>query len=214
MFVGLVMPLLSESINLLPRFRQIFQRSFDLLFVFAWPLAFGVFMLAGPIISLLGGNEYNESVVVLQILMFAVVAIFSSTLFSYSLVSLNQQKKLLFISAFGAVFNLVINLIFIPRYSYLAVAWASLLTEVLVAVCMAIVIYSMVKIRPSFAVGAKSLFAALAMSVFLWFFSGLNLFLLIMLGAFVYFAVLFLIGGIKKEEFLMLIKRKNENSFT
>jgi O-antigen/teichoic acid export membrane protein len=213
MFVGLIMPLLSGSINLLPRFRKIFQRSFDLLFVFAWPLALGVFMLAGPIISLLGGSEYNESVAVLQILMFAVVAIFSSTLFSYSLVSLNQQKKLLFISAFGAVFNLVSNLIFIPRYSYLAVAWASLLTEVLVAVCMAAVIYSTVKIRPSFTVGAKSLFAALAMSIFLWFFNGLNLFLLIMLGAFIYFAVLFLVGGIKKEEFLMLIKRKNEDSF-
>jgi len=168
-------------------------------------------MLAGPIILLLGGQGYFEAGSVLQILMFAVGAIFLSTLFSYSLISLNQQKKMLIISGVGAIFNLAINLVFIPRYSYLAVAWASLLTEFLVAILMAAVIYQEIKIKPSLKVGGKGLVAALVMSGFLWLFSGLNLFILIILGAIIYFAVLFLTGGVNWEEFLSLIKRKDES---
>jgi len=211
MFVGLVMPLLSAAVDNKERFKQIFQRSLDVLLIFVWPLILGSYMLAGPIILLLGGQGYFEAGSVLQILMFAVGAIFLSTLFSYSLISLNQQKKMLIISGVGAIFNLAINLVFIPRYSYLAVAWASLLTEFLVAILMAAVIYQEIKIKPSLKVGGKGLVAALVMSGFLWLFSGLNLFILIILGAIIYFAVLFLTGGVNWEEFLSLIKRKDES---
>jgi len=213
MFVGLVMPLLSGAAGDRERFKQIFQRSLDVLFIFVWPLIMGSYMLAGPIILLLGGQGYFEAGPVLRILMFAVGAIFLSTLFSYSLISLNQQKKLLVISGMGAVLNLAINFIFIPRYSYLAVAWASFATEVMVAILMAGAIYQQIKIRPSLKVGVKSLFAAIVMSGFLWFFSGLNLFVLVLLGGIFYFALLFLTGGISWHEFLSLIKRKDENSF-
>jgi len=209
MFVGLIMPLLSGAADNTERFKQIFQRSMDILLIFVWPLILGSYMLAGPIILLLGGQGYFEARSVLQILMFAVGAIFLSTLFSYSLISLNQQKKMLIISGF----NLAINLVFIPRYSYLAVAWASLLTEFMVAILMARVIYQQIKIKPSLKVGGKGLVAALVMSGFLWFFSGLNLFILIIFGAVVYFLILFLTGGINWNEFLSLIKRKDENSF-
>lgn len=211
MFVGLVMPLLSGAADNKERFKQIFQRSLDILLIFVWPLILGSYMLAGPIILLLGGQGYFEASSVLQILMFAVGAIFLSTLFSYSLISLSQQKKMLIISGVGAIFNLAINLIFIPRYSYLAVAWASLLTEFMVAILMAGAILRQIKMRPSLKVGGKSLAAALVMSIFLWFFSGLNLFVLIMMGAIVYFAILFLTGGASWDEFLLLVKRKDEN---
>jgi len=213
MFVGLVMPLLSAAVDNMERFKQILQRSLDVLLVFVWPLILGSYILAGPIILLLGGPGYLEAGSVLRILMFAVGAIFLGTLFSYSLISLNQQKKMLIISGLGAIFNLVINFIFIPRYSYLAVAWASLLTESLVAALMIGAIYQQIKTRPSLKVGSKSLAAALVMSGFLWFFSGLNLFVLIISGAVIYFAILFLIGGANWDEFLSLIKRKDENSF-
>lgn len=209
MFVGLIMPLFSEAIGDRTKFNRIFQRGLDVLLIFGWPLVFGVYLLSGPIIDLLAGHNYFEAGAVLRILILAVGAIFLSTLFSYSLVSLNQQKKLLIISGVGAVFNLTLNLIFIPHYSYSAVAWVSFLTEGLVAIFTAVAVYQQIKFKPSLSVGTKSLLAAIIMGVFLWFFNNWNLFLLIGSGMVIYFAFLFLVGGIDFKEFLALIKRKD-----
>jgi len=209
MFVGLIMPLFSEAINDRIKFNRIFQRGLDVLLIFGWPLVFGVYLLSGPIIVLLAGQNYFEAGTVLRILILAVGAIFLSTLFSYSLVSLNQQKKLLIISGVGAVFNLALNLVFIPYYSYSAVAWISFFTEGLVAVLTAVAVYQQIKFKPSLVVGTKSLLAAIIMGAFLCFFNDWNLFLLIGLGIIIYFVFLFLVGGVNLKEFLALIKRKD-----
>lgn len=212
MFVGLIMPLLSAAIDDKEKFARIFQRGLDVLLIFAWPLVAGGYLLAEPIIVLLGGQNYGEAAAVLRTLMLAVGVIFLSTLFSYSLISFNLQKKLLIISAVGAIFNLAFNLAFIARYSYAAAAWSSFLTEGLVAILMLAAICRQIR-RPSWLVGAKSCLAAFVMAIFLRFFGGGNLFLSVGAGAVLYFAVLLSLGGIRPKEFLSLIKGNGENVF-
>jgi len=208
MFVGLVMPLLSgEAGRDRTRFKNIFQRSFDVLSVFALPLVAGTIVLSPAIINLLGGGRYGESVAVLNILIVAVGVIFFSTLFSFSLIAMEKQKSLLWISGAGALFNIALNLIFIPRFSYYAAAVTTVLTEALVAVLMLAVIWRFLNFLPSFSRSTKNFLAALVMAAVLWRLQFLNLFLLLALGAIIYFGFLYLIKGISRQEIALLVKR-------
>ncbi len=50
----------------------------------------------------------------------------------------------------AAVFNIVINFIFIPKYSYVGAALVSLATEFLVVVLLSTLAFREIKFRPSF----------------------------------------------------------------
>lgn len=210
MFAGLIMPMLARSAFVdWPRFKNIFQRAQDVLLIFAIPLVSGTFVLSPAIIRLLGGSQYPESVAILNILMVATAIIFLGTLFSFGLVAINQQKRLWQISAAGAVFNVLVNLIFIPRYSYYAAAASTVLTEALVVLLMLLVVYKTLSFMPSFKIGGRSLLAASVMTLVLWWLKDFNLFFLLGVAAAVYFGVLYLLKGFSAQEILALMEKQN-----
>ncbi|TSC53327.1 MAG: Heteropolysaccharide repeat-containing protein [Parcubacteria group bacterium LiPW_39] len=209
MFVGLVMPILSRTaFSDWLQFKKVLQRSQEVLLIFALPLVLGILAVSPKIIRLLGGQNYPESVGVLNILIVAVGIIFFGTLFSYALIALEKQKTLLWISAAGAVFNVVLNLIFIPRYSYLAAAVITVLTELLVTVLMIIVVSQTVRFSFSFRTGFKSLAAALVMAAVLWWLRDLNLLVLLAAAGAVYFGALCLLRGFSVRELLALVRQQ------
>jgi len=201
MFVGLVMPpLCAAAFADWARFKEILQRAQDILLVFAVPLVLGTFMLSDGIIGLLGGNQYPESAIILNILIVAVGLIFLGTLFSYVLIALEKQKALLWISLMGAVFNVAFNLTFIPRYSYWAAALSTVATEAMVTILMMAVVWRTIKCLPTFKVGLKAGLAGLIMAGFLKFFGSANFFLLIVLAPII--ATLIQLAISRKREFL------------
>jgi O-antigen/teichoic acid export membrane protein len=206
--VGLVMPLLSKfAIVSQLDFKKIFQKTLDVLIIFVIPLIIGIFILSLPIVTLIGGKDFNVSSPVLQILSFAIGLIFLGNLFGHSIIALNKQKIAAWVYFGGMVFNIITNLIFIPKYSYMGAAITTVFTELLVVLLMVLLIWKTISYFPSFRVIIKTLFSGLIMGLFIYYFQTWNLFLLIGLGAVFYFGVLYLIGGIKKEEILILIKR-------
>lgn len=208
MFVGLIMPLLSGSaVSDKEQFKKIFQKTLNILIIFVVPLIVGILILAIPIIKLIGGNNFIESAPVLRILSFAVGLIFLGSLFGNSIIALNRQKVGAWIYFGGMIFNIVTNLIFIPKYRYLGAAGTTVATEFLVTFLMIVLIYKTIHYFPSFRIVFKALIGGIAMGVFIWFFRGWNLFLLVGLGIAIYFGVLYFIKGIKKEEILLLIKK-------
>lgn len=209
MFVGLIMPLLSRfALTDFSAFKKIFQRAFDILMIFGWPFVLGGIIVSPQIIQLLGGGQYQESIPVLKILMAAVGFIFLGTLFSYGLIALEKQKILLKISAVGMVLNLVLNLVFIPKYSFLAAAWITVLTEGLVLALMFFVFWRFWKLFPSFLVSLKSFLAALVMSFFVCYFFPGNLLGSVLFGGLVYFLALWLFGGLSFKEMKELFEKK------
>lgn len=209
MFVGLVMPILSRTaFNNWPQFEKILRRSQEVLFIFALPLVLGTFALSPQIINLLGGQNYPESIGVLNILIVAVGIIFFGTLFSYTLIALEKQKVLLWISVAGAVFNVIFNLIFIPRYSFLAAAIITVLTELLVTILMVAVIGRLGHFPLVIKTGLKSLAAALCMAIILWQWQNLNLFILLALAGLIYFSILYLLRGFSAKDFLSLARKE------
>jgi len=208
MFVGLIMPLLSKfAFSDLNEFKKIFQKTLDVLVIFIVPLVVGLLMLALPIVVLIGGQQFVASALVLKILSFAIGLIFLGNLFGYSIIALNKQKTGAWIYLSGMIFNIITNLIFIPKYSYFAAAVITVATELLVTILMVYLIYRTIHCFPRFKL-IKPLIAGLVMAAFLYLFNNWNILLLVGGGVIIYFATLFLIKGIKKEELSLLLKKE------
>jgi len=208
MFVGLIMPLLSKYAFSQPeQFKKIFQKTLDMLIVFIIPLIIGLLILSLPLVVLIGGKEFSASALVLQILSLAIGLIFLGNLFGCSIIALNKQKIGAWIYFGGMVFNVIANLIFIPKYSYLGAAMTTVFTELLVTVLMFVLIWKTISYFPSLKIIFKTLFAGLTMGAVIYYFQNWNLFLLIGLGAVIYVGMLYLIKGITKEEILMLMRK-------
>lgn len=206
MFVGIIMPLLSRYVfTAKEKFREIFSRALDVLVIIIVPMIVGTFFLARDIIFLVGGQEFAAAAPVLCILIFATGIIFLGALFSYIIISFNKQKYLMYLYGFGAFFNVATNLYFIPKYSYYGAAGTTVATEFLVTVCMAIIIYRELKYLPPFLIVLlKALVASGAMAAGLYFLRGYGVQVTLPSAIAIYFIVLVLIRGIKKEEIMML----------
>ena len=208
MFVGLIMPLLSASaFNDREKFKKIFQKTLDILFVFIVPLIIGILMLSTQIVVLIGGKDFSASAGALNILVIAIGLIFLGNLFGNSIIALDKQKIGAWIYFAGMIFNIVTNLIFIPKYQYLGAAWTTTATELLVTILMFVLIYKTIHYFPKFNIW-KPLIAGLIMAGFIYLFNGWNVILLVFSGLIVYLATLYLVKGIRKEEVQLLIKKE------
>jgi len=202
MIVGLAMPLMSKTFSIdRQKFYSIVQRTLNFLIIIIVPLAVGTLFTSEKIIRLVGGAEgFADSPMVLNILVFAIAMIFLGALFSNVIIAANKQKFLAQIYFLGAVVNVVANFIFIPRYSYYGAAATTVLTEFLMTALMIAVIIKTIKFFPSFKIFFKALFASGAMALALYYSADLNIFFLLIIGVAVYFPILYLIGGISREE--------------
>lgn len=208
MLVGLIMPLLSNAaISSMEKFKQIFQKTLDVLIVFIIPLIIGLLFLAKPIVILVGGNEFSASALPLQILSIAIGLIFLGNLFGSGIIALNKQKSGAWIYFAGMIFNIIANLIFIPKYRYLGAAATTTVTELLVTILMIVLVYKAIRCFPKFNI-SKPIFAGIIMGFFLWFFKNWNLFMLVGAAVIIYFIVLYLIKGIRKDEIVLLVKKQ------
>lgn len=148
MLLGAAFPLItSYAVNKDARLNSAFQKQFDALMVLSAPIVLATFVLAVPIISFIAGSRGDEfissstvtimgysmtSVTCLRILIFSVGINFFTALYNYLVVSIGGQKALVYPTIFFAVFNVILNLLLIPRFSYIGAALATLTTEVLV----------------------------------------------------------------------------------
>lgn len=84
------------------------------------------------IIKILTGGGFSGSETSLQILSLGFPAYFLSSLLMWFLITKNQYKSMLLLYTSGLIFNLVLNFIFIPKYSYIAAAWITVISEYLI----------------------------------------------------------------------------------
>ncbi len=96
------------------------------------------YALAPWMIRVVAGPEFFESVRALRLLLLGLPIFYLSALFLWLLITLGKQKQLPFIYAFGAGVNVILNLIFIPRYSFYGSAVITWTSELLI---LALLIY-------------------------------------------------------------------------
>jgi O-antigen/teichoic acid export membrane protein len=131
-FLSAMFPVLSrlfkESGELL---KKAFQKSFKVLVGAGIPASVGSFLLAEKIILFLFGPQYEHSIAALRILSFLIVFSYLNGLAGYFLISTNRQALTAKIMATTAGINVFLNIILIPRYSYIGAAYATVVSEIL-----------------------------------------------------------------------------------
>lgn len=94
MLAGLILPLLSRFIfTQRERFVEIADKTFKVFFIVIVPIVSATWFLASDIIAIVSGAGFQESVIVLRILIFALAFIFFGSYFNMLLIVGNAQKK-------------------------------------------------------------------------------------------------------------------------
>ncbi|MBI2598804.1 flippase [Candidatus Curtissbacteria bacterium] len=83
-------------------------------------------------------GRFTGSVLSLKVLALGMPFFFASALLWHTLIIFGKQKFLILIYGAGALFNLIANLIFIPRYGYMAASAITVISEALVLALLAI----------------------------------------------------------------------------
>jgi O-antigen/teichoic acid export membrane protein len=207
-YFSAVFPVMSRfHISSQESLRFIYERSFKYLLILAVPIGVGTTLLANKIILLIFGSGYFPSIVALQILVWSMVFIFVSWVFGQLFNSVNKQIISTSIVISTTVLNVILNLILIPRYS---LNGASISTVAAMSVGFALNYF--LSARIGFRISTKNLIKMIAkvsissaiMCVFVLYLKNFYILALVPLSALLYFAVLYIIGGIDNEDRLLL----------
>jgi O-antigen/teichoic acid export membrane protein len=203
-FIAAIYPVTSKFyVSSQDSLRLFLEKSFKYLTILGIPIGVGTTLLAKRFILLIFGTEYLNSVLPLQILVWSSVFIFMSQPFGNLFRSSNRQIISTKVAGLCVVLNVVLNLILIPRYSLTGASIATVATEFISLVLCSIwafkIGYGIPKKEFASIITRVSIPSAL-MGIFIIYFANLTLLAVVPLAALLYFVVLYIIGGINKED--------------
>src|SRR6266511_3986331 len=112
-----------------------YRMALRILLQLGFPLAAGIALLAEPIIAVVGGREYlPDAAVALAILICYLPLSYANGLTQYVLIAAGRQRALTVAFVAALVFNLVANVLLIPRYGYVGAAWVTVLSELVLLI--------------------------------------------------------------------------------
>jgi O-antigen/teichoic acid export membrane protein len=221
LFMGAVFPVLtkyyaekSEKLN------GAIQKAFDFLIILAFPVVFGVFVLAKPIIGFVAGADFVSAsslnlfgmpmtaVNALQFLILSVGFSFISTMYYYLVVILDKQKDIIKPYIVVVLFNVIANFIVIPQYTYIGAAIVNTISELMILIFTFFIVDKVIKTSLNLGVLTKAFIGALVMALVVYFVGNINLFYSIGLGALIYLVFIFATKAIQKDMVLELLKKE------
>lgn len=130
LFVAAVFPILTRLVHEGPgRADAAINRTFQVLALGSLVLALGVLTLAGPIVHLIAGPEFEPAVRPARILALSLPFIFCAPVFYSLCIAVNRQRALVWMGLASLGLNVALNLLLIPRYSYNGAAAATVVSE-------------------------------------------------------------------------------------
>jgi O-antigen/teichoic acid export membrane protein len=220
-FTGNVFPILTKYYNSnKDKFKEAFAKTIDFIIFISFPVFISLIVLARQIINFIGGEEFLisstinvfginlTSVHVLMILSFSIFATFLVSPFSNIITVIEKQKQQILPIAVATVFNVVTNFILIPRYSYLAAAVTTLLSEIIILVWLYIIAKRNVDFSFHLGYVCRVFVSATLMGLILYFIRDMNLFVVIVVGFISYFTFSYILKTIDKDKISRVIPNK------
>ena len=142
LYINLIMPRLAASWHSKDKkwFKKASLKSFGFLAFTAF-IVIGFVMLFSPlIVKLLGGDEYQPSILLMRILIIAAGLIFLREFVRALLVTIERQKALMVTTVIIACVAVVLYILLIPIYGALGAAWITLgieLIYLITLICLA-----------------------------------------------------------------------------
>jgi O-antigen/teichoic acid export membrane protein len=181
----------------------IVNKYLKLMLLIGIPMGVGTTLLAPEIIFFTFGQDYSGSVIALQILIWATVLTFATTAYVKLFESTNKQATLTKITLIGALLNVILNLLLIPIYSYIAASINTVITEFMILSIIVILVQKAGYLNQRKIIITnliKIIIASLIMGIFIWLFKGLNLLILIPISVFLYLLMVYVLKVIKSED--------------
>ncbi|MFA6537690.1 MAG: flippase [Patescibacteria group bacterium] len=201
-FMGIVLPHASQIFaeKRIVDLRRLLQKSFDALMLAVWPIVFGGIYFSEKVMVLVAGQNFSSAGIILRFLIIAVLAIFVTTLFSYAVVAVNRQKTMMWGFLTSAILTLIGYVLLIPRIGWPGAVAMTLFSEFLIMIWSAVLVYREIKFFPSLKNTAKSILSAGLMLVVLSFVKDWPILVCVVIGAVVYFPLVYLLGVFKENE--------------
>lgn len=172
--------------------------------IFCFPIAVICFVIPGKFVNLFYGSQYSQAIVAFQILALFIPLRLVSSITGTLLTSINRQDMRSLGYLIGLLINIVINILIIPSLSYVGASIATVLSEVVVYILFIYMIhryYGSLNLHKNF---LKPFIASLIMGTILFFISGLNIFVLVILGFIIYFVLLIILKTFTDEDKFVL----------
>jgi O-antigen/teichoic acid export membrane protein len=145
-FMGAIYPALSRISTHPKRFNTAVYKALLVISAWSFPVAIGVALFAHLVIPLIFGEKYADAIPVLRIVIFSVPFMSLSALLYKVLILQKRQRLYLYISLLGAGINILLNMFFIPLWSYYGAAVAGLLTQILLFIIYFVVVFRKLRI--------------------------------------------------------------------
>jgi O-antigen/teichoic acid export membrane protein len=212
----LLFPTISKSYDEqnLVETRKYLKYSLKYFLMIAIPSAFGLSILAKPILQVLTTSEFVTGNTIVPFIAFSGVlsGVYEISVFIIHLV---KKTRLMFmLLAISALLNIVLNVLLIPRMGLTGAATATLVAYGIVCILILIVTRRYLKFELSVPFILKSVFSSLIMAICIWRINPESIAWIlasIFIGFVVYFAVLLLIRGLSKEERAFFVNFSKDN---
>jgi len=192
--------------------RTLYEKSFKYLYIVGLPISVGLYLLAGRIIFLFYGDVYSDSIVALQIISWYLFLKFINFLLGTTLSSIDKQGKRMLGQSLTAVFNVLLNILLIPKIGYIGAAWSTFITEVFLFIIYYLYVSKSWYFYNFSSILIKPVIAAVIMFLFIEF-SNFGLILTITASAVIYFSVILILKTLDREDYSIIKKIfKPENS--
>jgi O-antigen/teichoic acid export membrane protein len=201
-FTFALFPVISRQVHSsLPDAQRTFRMSLKLMFLIALPLAATTTLLAPIMIGLLGGREFlPDGAIALQLVIWSIPIGWMNSVTNYVLIAVGLEKRLTRVFLIGVSFNVILNLVFLPRYSYVAASIITIFSEIVLLALFAFYLRRKMANMGWFKIVARPLLVTAAMLVAMVLGNQINLVVGLIAGLVVYPVGLWLLRVFGKEE--------------
>lgn len=206
-YLAAIFPVMSKFYKTSDEYLKLsYERSYKYLLIISLPMAFGTTLLADKIILLIYGNGYIPAIFALQILIWTIPLLFINGLSGYLLGAINRQMVLTKITFIGAVLNIILNLLLIPKFSFIGSSVATVVTELSLSL---ILIYFLLKTdytdKKSLSKDLPKIIASnIIMIIPIILLKDINLLLIILIASIVYFVTIYLFKALDEIDIMLI----------
>lgn len=134
--MGSLFPALSQAIGNIDTFKHYLGISYRFLLTIVFGVCAALAPIALPLVLTFYGRQFESSARLLIVLIWSEVPIFFGVALSTGLVAANLQRYLPIATIAGALLNIGLNLIVIPRWGALGASWATVVSYAVASIFM------------------------------------------------------------------------------
>lgn len=178
--------------------RRTLDATADLFVALGVPLAAGGLVVAPQLVRLIGGDDFEGAADTLRILLFAGALAFVSGLFGMALIAGDRQRSALRLALAALALNVPLNFALVPSLGIDAAASVAVASELLLVVGGGLLVRRELELAPRLRLLWRAVAAAAVMAGVLALVDDWSLAVLVPLGAALYTAGLWALGGIDR----------------